>query len=919
MFCNNCGAQLREGDLFCSKCGNRVVTDDTAIQEENEKTAVPDAEIDMEKVEQSEELVLAYMLGDNDKLPRKGNQTDPAETHTDDTPAQEKESDDARMQDFMSELSLAVFKAGVGLALGSGIVSSCETGTQPEAPDEAPADIPAWRVPLLECLEMQASDLLETAEQITDAASERDLLMPYLNTLPDFTPWDGLPSASKSNVLYTFICPDYGARLGLIDTGVLRKKGKSGILFFENGLCVKPMMGSAISVGYDKLCTAVIEDSSDYISDYKFSVLKDDTLGMYTVSAAGIIADWMRNIRSILLQRNVRYHDLFTHLLTAITDRIVQSARSGETLRAAGTSVDLRKYTTECTDEIRTIVTCMKALVDAANESFDRAKKTAAEAAVEAVMTCIDVQHKEYLCAKSKEAYESAQQAYEEQNWKQVIDFAQESIDFLPTEENWSLLIRTICETAMEENQYYYDLLNLLRDPKWKDSSIKFMVLERMDSQVRETEEKAKLFYASLEESIPQRISDNDNTYFENNLGLVNHQDRFGMTPLMYSVMYRKESLYDTLVYLSSSEQPKTVLGFGIAELAALNCRLGFFMKVDEKFDPVYKEELSSYRRDKGKAVVNNIATSILIADIYTGSSTESFESRMNKYQKDLKKQTLSVIMENAYLDLSDYPEIPDQTEKLPDIDTKIEIDDPGLPDPENDVAFQTYLAEKEQHFLQDYMEKNCPPKGEFEKSVDFKARREAAKQAAAAEYAERFDLEAVRQAYHDDFMKNQYEAKESVIQMQLDERNQQLEIKQKERQERDVSRAKIIFAGKLLSSCLDFPEMKLSQYDADGECFMLLCDSITAKLPIPIDIAAEFKTTYKDAAVPYSVQSTESIGKGIFRIACAVSFQEHISKFDLCLKINRKGKGDEAEYNYQFKSFKRFQYRSNAYDEIVT
>ena len=192
--------------------------------------------------------------------------------------------------------------------------------------------------------ELHIDEVPESKDVTANSAMEG-----YLQSSGGYTDWRMVPAQSAFNIGSGFGShPEFGEKLGFIDLGVIFKRGKSGMLFFERGFAVKSSSDNTdTALSYEDLCRTIIRKSSESgLNDGKFIITYERTA---VIRACGRMFERLNGIKAALLSSSKSAQYAFCDHCRSFIDNAKYHAEN-KALGEAG--VCSRRFTQKCSDTL---------------------------------------------------------------------------------------------------------------------------------------------------------------------------------------------------------------------------------------------------------------------------------------------------------------------------------------------------------------------------------------------------------------------------------------------------------------------------------------------------------------------------------------------------------------------------------------
>lgn len=678
----------------------------------------------------------------------------------------------------------------------------------------------------------------------------------------------------------------YGDKISFIDTGVLFKKGKSGVLFCRNGIIIKPVMGSGTTtVDFHTMCSSIVEDSGYYIvAENKFMVKEES--GISVVDATSVMLNRFVKIREILLSQSEEHRKCFCETAEKLVGNTYDKVSEGSYDEAASKAKLLYRFCKDTISELFATAAAVRSVIYALNNDFENAKTYAMESLDEELESFINEKAEEYEFVLAGELYENAKAEYEQGEYFRSMKLANDSIHKLATAENWQLYFDSLYMSASEKNQFNHVLLDVFKSHTTDKSEAKTEIINKESARIAELEKKYKEYISILSDRIPEKVREEDINFFNENPDFITVTDKYGMNAVMYAVLFGKKDLYDEIKEKYPLNTKTNVLGHTINDIAVFGSTDDgdeLLRAVWFKYHKSFKEKYEKYcndlkwaeRKEKfadfSSSVADSAYRSAMNSGNYSGASQTIDVSASAASVKKEARESISEIKADFY---KYFEELYNKT-KLRVADTALtfaqkeflEVKEkpkaPELSEVENKSEFISLLNIEKNKFIESYVTQNLTPKGEFEKTVQYEERKAKIHEDAAKEFESKKDTYK-KSCY------SAYLAKLGETTVSAENVNLKIEL------------AKIYF-----KSLFD-GKVSLDAYDADEEVFKITYESYSSDIAIPIDVAADFKNCYSESGLDYSIEDivvkSNKLGCSI-KFICSAKFKDTSFPFTFMVK----------------------------------
>lgn len=707
--------------------------------------------------------------------------------------------------------------------------------------------------------ELHIDEVPESKDVTANSAMEG-----YLQSSGGYTDWRMVPAQSAYNIGSGFGShPEFGEKLGFIDLGVIFKRGKSGMLFFERGFAVKSSSDNTdTALSYEDLCRTIIRKSSESgLNDGKFIITYERTA---VIRACGRMFERLSGIKAALLSSSKSAQYAFCDHCRSIIDNAKYHAEN----KALGEADLLSSLLCEfAAGDSRRSVPIPYAMWTAAlimQHKFDEAASIASENALLDWQKTALEKKSEYYRILGKSYYDSAAENYHAGKCSESLADIHRSIDTYPTVENWKLYFTIVNEFAGRENMYLYDeVLRILNsDPSASD--IRRAALESSGDVLKSLTKKKQKFTSYLRELMIDRIINEDMEFFRANKYNINsYVDIYGMTTLSYAALYRKTAMLPELMNLSRCGRVVNIIDHDMVDVCAFSSVNIFeYDKFAGNYDLQYQNLKRSaaysappYAQNYGTPYAGNFQQpynngypvnsaqyqnpQAVNNQVYHGAPSLAADSRMMQYYNWRVSNVWTPVLNFVRNGLEKLPEFLDENASANDY-----------------AAHPTYreaYAQRREDYIAGYLRSVLQPKGEFETSAQYEERYNAISQQAK----HRFEAEAkeIMRAYEN-------------------------ELREKVRVNGLCVELSYIYLFASFSG-----NAYLGRYDADAQRFAIRWNSIESTVAVSLQDARGFKEAFAANGVQFEVEGVTVDNERNVSASCTIEFGGKSYPFTLVRK----------------------------------
>ena len=281
-------------------------------------------------------------------------------------------------------------------------------------------------------------------------------VLSHLHTLTGFTTWSNVPQSSKINIEKKFTnSTGLGKKVGFIDSGMLLKKGKTGVLFYEGGIAIRGMMDSTDSfISYDTLCSGVIRKKDNFLIDgHKLKVINDKLI---IIEPSNKMCEKLEPIRRILLSSDESSKSVFYSVYFNAIEKIEQFADKNINIAKEWTEF-LYEFVESNKENGYHLSKEISVILSMIQHEFDGAKKLAEQINNKSLIELVLEKHLSFKKIMNQQSYDEAEKYYNENEYKKAIISIREAISYFSTVESWRLFVEIVCKGASEENCFFYE------------------------------------------------------------------------------------------------------------------------------------------------------------------------------------------------------------------------------------------------------------------------------------------------------------------------------------------------------------------------------------------------------------------------------------------------------------------------------
>ncbi len=701
-----------------------------------------------------------------------------------------------------------------------------------------------------------------------------DKLEAYVCSISGCERWNNLPMASLNNINTGFeFHGNFGRRIAFIDTGVLFKKGKSGVLFSENGIAIKPVMGKGeMFTDYFALCTSAIVNNGTFIvAENKFNVTSFK--GLPVIDATDVMLERLSEIRKILILNSADHNNLFNQALTGYSKIIADEANNNNEF--LGAAEYFYKFTDGTTPEIRSLSAAIYAVALTLDTQFEKAAQIANKSDVQGIKALIEEKSNDYTLVECGELYLTAKEKYDKKDYGNALKAARDSVYRYPAVENWQLYFDILYDSANESNKYNHGILESFKSHADNCSDAKSEVINKEQERIEELTQKYEKYLENIGDVILDKVLEEDVDFFRSNPEMCKNVDKYGMTAVMYAVLFSKYDVYSYLTQKYGVCKQINVFGHTIVDIASM--KLAFesgLIHLRLAHDEEFRKECESKREFLGIIVYPEEAEERSFRYLnkrfcnYTGdcdpleSDYAGFYFSENVNEDD--EFTNSDIAKRFFVELvEDYAKrknkVADDILKYLNKAPLEEGEEPNIPllsECENTPEFQKIFFDHRESSISGYIKLNLGEKGEFEKTADYEQRKQRISEEAEKDFENNFERH--KETSYSIYVSRLKKDSENVVKTNL-----------------KIGLASIFFRATL------WERIRLGSYDADNETFKLSTKSgIESEIKIPIEIASDFKLLYEEGGVKYRVDGFKILPGEEIEFSCSAYYKNELYPF---------------------------------------
>lgn len=729
-----------------------------------------------------------------------------------------------------------------------------------------------WKESLIEELNSLCSKISEPFE--LTGSDYVDKLEAYVCGISGCERWNNVPMASQGNINTGFeYHGNFGRRIAFIDTGVLFKKGKSGVMFSENGIAIKPVMGKGeMFTDYFALCTsAVVNNGTFLVAENKFNVTSFK--GLPVIDATDVMLERLSEIRRILILNSADHNNLFNQALTGYSKIIADEANKNNEF--LGAAEYFYKFTDGTTPEIQSLSAAIYAIALTIDAQFEKAAKIANKSDVQGVKDLIGEKSNDYTLVECGELYLTAKEKYEKKDYGSALKAARDSVYRFPAVENWQLYFDILYDSANESNKFNHTVLESFKSHSVDPSDAKSEVINKEQERIAELAQKYEKYLQSMGDIVLDKVLAEDLDFFKSNPEMCKNVDKYGMNAVMYAVLFSKYDVYSYLTQKYGVCKQRNVFGHTIVDIASMklafeSCLIHLRLSHDEEF----RKECESNRNFLGIIVYpgEEEKRSFRYLSKYFCNYTGDFDPLASDYADFYFSQnvneddefTNSDIAKRFFAELvEDYAKrrnrVTDDILKYLNKEPLEKGEEPDIPlisECENTPEFRKIFSDHRESSISGYIKIKLGEKGEFEKTADYEQRKQRISEEAERDFENNFER-------HKETCYSIY-----VSRLKKDSENV-------ERTNLRIGLASIFLRATL------WEKISLGSYDADNETFKLhMKNDIESEIKIPIEIASDFKALYEKECVKYRVDGFEILPDEIIEFSCSAYYKNELYPF---------------------------------------
>ena len=727
---------------------------------------------------------------------------------------------------------------------------------------------------LMEMLKKECTNAKGTKKQteLTDPVFATDSVKKYINSLEGYTSWGALPSTSVSNICSQFSkIAEHGERLGFIDTAIMFKKGKVGVLFSEGGIAVRTQLDSSDnSLSYYQLCTSLISSDGGYIfADNKFSV-SDDLIPV--ISPAKLMRERMTEIRNRLLSSSKTAADAFCNKYLSTLDKVLSLVNEDKLNEAENLSISLCAFAESNTRDTYTVPYTLLISILMLSGKYDKALETANEQKLGEWCIIINNKHNEFKQIKSKEYYEKALAAYNADDCEGALSNIKSALNEWSTVESWSMYLNIVDKFANDDNMFLKDEYNRVMILNSSSPDEQKEVLECNKEKAENLKARFDKFYSNLSALIVKKVEEEDVDFFSKDDRANLMVDKYGMNALMYAAIYKKYDFIKKLMPITDDLEKKNIIEHTYTDILIFcSPNQDTYEKNAYYTDKWYRSEYDYMQNkissaDTKSSFVNSLGnTAMKYGNFDAAYSAEQYKSSLND-DKDYARSSFREKVTHKY----------DSTHKKTWTDVLQYSFNDTDPAKEKRPSATSRKDQKEYEnqkkaFLENYVEKFLTERGEFETTAKYNERKQLI-------------LSQGEEAFKAEYKKINSPAKDNIITQNDPQLCRELSS---------------IYLSKLFVVCAT-----LGKYDADKESFEFtwkgFWETFNGKISVPIDIAPEFKKNFCDDGIDMNTENIY-IDKNGVHADCSFEFngqrftaivtQKNSNEFkDMIKAQNKKG-----------------------------
>ena len=682
----------------------------------------------------------------------------------------------------------------------------------------------------------------------------------YIESLDYFTKWDNVSSSSKGNIKTNFTTHTnaYGDPIGFIDTGLVFKKGKVGVLFFQGGISIRAMMEkSATSVSFDQLCNGIISDSGGYLlpGEEKFHIIED--LITLIVPAQKTMKE-MSEIRKKLLASSNTAKTVFKNQYLKMTNSITACINNNKTDEAMKWAEYMCEYAKGNDTDTYVIPYSVIISLLMLQEKYDEAKSFAEENKLGEWVNIVTEKHNLYHQIKNREYYQQAKHYFNKNDCDNAIVNIRKALEEWSTIESWSLYLHIVNKFANADNMFLksdYDRVMTVNENTADEQS---QMLDSEKKLVEELKQRYEKYVDEISKLLSEKVNSGDLEFFQKNEGAAcKLVDKWNMNALMYASLYKKYDMVEELIKYTDELDKTNILGHTYTDILIFTCNSKKeYTEHAYSTDKWYKSEKERVNRkiknaERGSGFANFMGdmaaqTGSVDAAVSSANFSSSMENKKNEAIEEFNEN-----VSDHYIEIHEKTWFSVFKYAFSGKGIKVEL----KKNPKKDELEKKKYEDERCAFVEDYLKKYLTERDEFETSAKYEER----KQRIRKQGEDAFD-EAHKSKTHSGLSE--------VV----------------ENPEECRSLAMIYLKSKFSLHAT------LGRYEADNEEFNFSCDGFLNKfegtIKVPIDIAPEFKKKYcEEGFYLYPVQINVDSEK--MCAECDIEFNSKLYKTVVCQNLN--------------------------------
>lgn len=708
---------------------------------------------------------------------------------------------------------------------------------------------------LKELLDEQCAAVRDSKPELTaqdpNRVTANSAVFSYIQSLDGYTDWRFLPSQSVYNIGTCFAPhPEFGEPTGFIDGGLILKKGKLGMLFYQGGVAARGSSDNAdTAISYEALCRAIIRGAKgDHsLKDYNFRISYEGTAA---ILANGKMLERLTYIKDALLSTSEAAQAAYDTHFRSLIRNLSYNASEKNYPQARRIAQLLCEYSSGNRQGGYPIPVQLDVILLMMQHQFDEAADLAHHSGLNDWAASAVEKKQIYLDLLSRNYCKAAEENYSSGKIKESLENVKKSLDTVENAEAWKLYIKIVAENASEDNMYLHEDIDRLTHGEISPM-LRSVLTEESDKEAI-LSEKYEKFIEKRRDLMMESLKNSDIQFFrENRYGINTYRDKYGMTPLGYAALLNKVSILPELMNLIPNNTARNVLGHDLIDMCAFSARsiydYDFFAG---RFDQNYQNLKRSVPMNmpyQGNIPQNQQFGVPQQNQFYPNQQPQfnngypqqqfqpnqpapvSFSSdpRVLGYYNDKVKAIWTPVIENFRKGMEKLPEFLDSSASVSDYMSH--------------PTYKDIFPQRKEQYINDIVRKKAGAKGEFETSEQYEERQSEVKKEAENEFDK--NASKVMKVYED-------------------------ELKEKNRLQNLCAGLSAIYIDFIFTG-----NAAADQYDADKQAFPLNWNGCETSVSIPLDKAPAFKDAFSDSGVPFSVTKVTIDEDRTLSADCSIEF----------------------------------------------